>query len=215
MALDANAQNFIAQVVRQATGSLRNNIIQLQAELNAIKGVKSGVYDPYPDIPGRRVSYNLVGTQDFTTAQDGQTGSTINMLVSVDGPFIMTHFPLVVWKPTTPTNATNFGIWRTISSADLPTQQVTTDYIDISWQLIDTGPTRNLQNDVVPGGVLSNPRELKKLPTPTKFEPNTTITFTPTYENISFNASGTATTGGRLCVVLPGIKILTTLGNGS
>src|SRR6185436_10074462 len=112
------------------------------------------------------------------------------------------------------TNATNFGKWRPVYTWPLADQVLDTDTIDLSYEISDTGPTRGLQNDSVPGVMLSNPDQLEKLPKPTKFEPNSTILFTPIYEDIDFNSTGTATTGGKLVVVLPGYKIITTLGNG-
>lgn len=203
---DANA---IAQLVRQATAPLKARIDQLEANHKQMSWE-----DELECIPGRRIDFALVGSQDFTASQDGLRGQPITFLISVDGPFILTHRPVAVWKVTTPDSATNFGRWRPVSTYPLPTQQLTTDFIDISYEITDTGPTRGLQNDSVPGVMLSNPDQLEKLPKPTKFEPNSTVLFTPIYEKINFNTSGTATTGGKLVVVLPGYKIITTLGNG-
>lgn len=213
MALNQQDYNQISAVIRQALTPLHQRISMLESS-NAGKAMTW--QEELDCIPGRRIDFALVGTQDFTSANNGLRGQAISFLVSVDGPFILTHRPVAVWKPTTPSDATNFGKWRPVSSFPLPTQDdvTATDIINISYEISDTGPTRGLQNDSVPGVMLSNPDQLEKLPMPTKFEPNSTIQFTPIYEDIEFNASGTATTGGRLVVVLPGYKIITTLGNG-
>lgn len=196
MGLTQQDLNYISQMIRQAKGHSKS----WQEELDCI--------------PGRRASFNLVGTQDFTATAQSTRGQAITMLVSVDGPFVMTHYPWAVWKPTTPTTATNFGRWRPVSTAGLDAQALTSDFIDISYEIQDTGPTRNFQNDSTPGTILSIYNELRPLPMPTKFEPNSTVSFIPIYENISFSTSGTATTAGKLVVVLPGYRIYTTLGNG-
>jgi len=164
--------------------------------------------DAIDAIPGRRVVFTLVGSQLFTTTQDGARGAVITFEVSQDGPWVMTHYPLVMWRSTLPTNATDFGRWRPVSSWDVPDQVLDTCIIDISYELQDGGSNRNLQNEqTVPAGVLSAPGSLEWLPKPTIFRPQSVISFIPTYENILFNDS-TPTTEGRLVVALLGYKII-------
>lgn len=203
--------NVINATIRQLMGPLNSRLAQLE---NQGGGKVMSWEEELDCIPGRRIDYAMVGSQTFTAAQAGLRGQPISLLVSVDGPFILTHRPVAVWKPSVPANATNFGRWRPVASFPLPTQQLTTDFIDISYEITDTGPSRGLQNDSVPGMLLSNPDQLEKMPKPTKFEPNSTINFTPIYEAITFGAPAIPTTSGTLVVVLPGYKIITTLGNG-
>lgn len=199
----------ISSLLRQALSPINSRLAALES-----RGRGQSQAAEMDAIQGRRVMFTMVQSQAFTAAQAATSGSNMTFLVSIDGPFVMTHYPLVTWKPTLPSNATNFGRWRPCISYPLPTQQLTTDIIDISYMMTDTGPTRNLQDNFVPGGLISTSDELRPLPRQTKFEPNTTIQFTPYYEAINFNATGTATTGGNLVVALIGYKIITSLGNG-
>lgn len=159
-------------------------------------------------IDGRRLFYSLVGTQDFTATNDGQRGQPINFLVSQDGIFVMTHYPMVSWRSSLPTNATDFGRWRPVSSWPLPDQVLDTCIIDISYEMLDGGSQRNFQNLPVAPGLISSANNMIPLPVPTPFAPNTTIQFVPTYENILFGDS-TPTTQGTLVVTLPGYRIVT------
>jgi hypothetical protein len=158
-------------------------------------------------IPGRRLFYGLAGTQNFTTANDGLRGNPIQMLVSQDGAFIMTHLPVVGWFPSGPSNATNFGRWSPIYSYPVPTQDVAAqDFIDISWEFADGGSQRNLQNLPLPPA-LSRFDSLIPLPVPSLFTPNTVLTFTPTYNNIAFDSTvATPTTQGTLVIYCSGYR---------
>lgn len=160
-------------------------------------------------IEGRRIFYNLVDTIDFTTAQDGQRFNQLSFLVSQDGPFIMTAYPMVAWRPNAPANATNFGRWSPVSSWPLPTQQVTTiDTIDLSYEFFDGGSQRAFQNEAAPP-VFSRPDYLAPLPKPVLFAPNSTPTFYPTFNDIAFDAGADEpTTGGQLVVMLIGYRIV-------
>lgn len=200
--------NQLAALIRQA-------VAPFKARLEALEGTVKpmGPEDIINCIPGRRTLFNFMGYQDFTASNDGTRGTPINFLVSMDGPFIMTHYPMIMWKSTLPTNATDFGRWRPVSTWPVPDQVLDTNIVDISYEIQDTGPSRNFQNDTAPAGMLSMPGALLKLPVPTKFEPNSTISLTVFYENILFEGS-TPTTGGKLAVCLPGYKILTSVGNG-
>lgn len=161
-------------------------------------------------IDGRRIFYNLNGVISFTAADKGTRGQPITLLVSQDGPFIMTHYPLAWWLPNAPSPSTNFGRWSPVTSTPLPTQQfgANIDIIDISYELVDGGSQRNFQNAASPP-VLSRIDNLVPLPVPTLFTPNATVQFYPTYQNILFAAGAAVpTTGGSLVVALPGYRIV-------
>lgn len=159
-------------------------------------------------IPGRRIFYTMSGRQSFTIAQDGTRAQPIAFQVSQDGPFIATHYPLVLWKPNAPDAATNFGRWRPVSSWPLPDQVLDGDIVDLSYEVDDSGSQRNFQNEPV-GPIFSRPDNLIPLPVPTLFAPNSVFRFTPTYENIAFDAgAATPTTGGELRVGWPGYRIV-------
>jgi hypothetical protein len=201
-------------------------LAKLHKEQNAIKAMLRKVTDKYEEfvkaceatprsitaeidaLPGRRIFYNLVDKLSFTTAQDGQRGTALTFAVSQDGSFIATHYPWVSWKPNAPDNATNRGAWRPVSTWPLPTQQLGTDLIDLSFEVSDSGSQRNFQNETA-GPIFSRPDNMIPLPVPTLFAPNTVISFVPTFERIAF-ATGAAvpTTGGELVVVWPGYKIV-------
>lgn len=160
-------------------------------------------------IPGRRLFYGLAGIQSFTAANSGLKAQPIQMLVSQDGAFIMTHYPVVAWFPSAPTNATNVGRWSPIYSSPVPTQNVAgLDNIDISWEMADGGSQRNLQNLPLPPA-LSRFDSLTPLPMPTLFTPNTVVSFFPTYQRIFFVPAGEETeptTEGTLVVYCPGYR---------
>lgn len=202
--------NEIAAFLRQALAPFKQEIIQLRGELASLKQQAQRprtVQEEIDAIPGRRLFYSLVGTVLFDTTVDGRQGNPVTMLVSQDGPFIMTHYPVIMWKPTLPTSATNFGRWRPVSSWPLPDQVVDADIIDISYQFVDSGSQRNFQSSPVPPGLISSPDNVVPLPVPSLFTPNTTIQVTPTYENILFDG-GTPPTQGQLVVALPGYRIV-------
>lgn len=165
-------------------------------------------------IPGRRMAYWLSGTLLFDITNSGQRGNPISMLVSQDGPFIMTHYPVVAWRPTLPTTATNFGLWRPVQTVSLPDQaeaagatfDLDEDIISISWELVSGGSQRNMQNlPALP--LLSTPGNAIPLPVPTMFTPNDTIQFFPTFESIRFTGA-VPPTQGLLGVTLSGYRIV-------
>lgn len=173
----------------------------------AVENQPKSITEQINSIPGRRLLYNLSGTQIFTVAlNDGLRGQPINFPVSQDGPFIMTHFPFVLWRPSLPTNATNFGIWRPPYTWPLPDQVIDGDRIDLSWELVSGGSQRNAQN-LPAGPIFSRPDVIHPLPVPTMFNPNEQIQFVPTYNDISFDPGGTPTTQGTLQVTLIGYRI--------
>lgn len=177
--------------------------------LSKIESQPRSISEEIDSIPGRRIFYNFVDNIDFTTAQEGTRGEPLTFLVSQDGPFIATHYPMVAWKPNAPATATNFGQWSPVASWPLPAQQnADQDRIDLSYEVIDGGSQRNFQNAAA-GPVFSRPDNLIPLPCPTLFAPNTVIQIFPTYENILFDATAAVpATGGELVMVIPGYKIV-------
>lgn len=160
-------------------------------------------------IPGRRIFYTLSARQQFTISQNGLRSTPMPYLVSQDGAFIATHYPMATWIPNAPTDADNFGMWSPVSAWPLPTQQLTTqDIINLSYEVVDSGSQRNFQNEAV-GPIFSRPDNLIPLPVPTLFAPNTTVQLYPTYERVFFDPTAThATTGGTLVIGFPGYKIV-------
>jgi hypothetical protein len=177
--------------------------------IQACQDTPRSITQEIDSIPGRRIWYTLGQRQSFTTAQNGLRAAALSFLVSQDGPFICTHYPLAIWKPNSPANATNFGAWSPVSSWPLPVQQITDqDIIDLSYEVMDSGSQRNFQNAAV-GPIFSRPDNLIPLPVPTLFAPNTTIQFTPTFERIFFNQTPEdPTTGGELYIGFPGYRVV-------
>lgn len=191
--------------LRQILGAHKREIEALQGEIKNLRANRS-VQQEIDAIPGRRVFHSLVGSQTFTASQDGVRGSTISITVSQDGPFVMTHYPFVAWRSSLPSNATDLGRWRPVSTWPLADQVIDTNIVDLSYEMFDGGSERAMQNSAVPP-MLSRPDQMHPLPIPTLFTPNSTIQFIPTYHNVLFNDS-TATTEGTLVVALPGYRIV-------
>lgn len=190
---------------------LKRQVADLHAEYaswrKSMEGASHSVWDEINALPGRRVYFNLVATLDFTISVDGQRGQAMNFSVSQDGPFIQTAYPIAMWKPSAPNNATNFGLWSPVYSWPLATQQnATGDRIDLSYEINSGGSQRMFQNLAAPP-LLSRPDAVLPLPQPTIFQPNENIQFFPTFEKITFDGTvGVPTTGGTLVVLLPGFK---------
>jgi len=210
MANDINAViNTLAQRSRVLEGALSKIAKDHSDLLKQLESQPRSITEEIDSIPGRRIFYNFVATQIFTVANDGLRGEAMNFLVSQDGPLVMTHYPMVVWKPSAPDVASNFGQWSPVSSWPLPAQQNTVqDRIDLSYEMIDGGSQRNFQNAAA-GPVFSRPDNLIPLPVPTLLAPNTVLQFIPTYENIFFDPAATNdTTQGVLVVSIPSYKIV-------
>lgn len=175
--------------------------------VTALQDQPRSITQEVDSIPGRRIWYTLAAELIFDDSVAGTRATAMSFLVSQDGPFIATHYPMAIWKPSAPDAATNFGAWRPVSTWPLPDQVLDTDLIDLSYEVADTGSQRNFQNQTV-APVLSRPDNLIPLPVPTLFAPNTTIQFIPTFERIDFNATGTPTTQGTLWVGFIGYKIV-------
>lgn len=196
--------------------ALRDKLLKQDAVIRELQALCASrprsVTEEIDAIQGRRIFYTLSATQNFDNSNDGLRGAVMNFLVSQDGPFIATHYPIAMWKPISPTNANQFGRWRPVESWPLPTQQQTDfDTVDISYEMNDSGGQRNFQNLPVVPGLLSRPDNMIPLPVPTLYSPNTTIGFTPIYENIDFVSGSEGyvpTTGGQLVVSIPGYRIV-------
>jgi hypothetical protein len=181
-------------------------LVALEAKIQQAIEKPQSITEEIDSIPGRRIFYHLSDRQNFDATKDGLRGDPLTFLVSQDGPFIMTHYPLVIWKANEPSNATNFGRWRPVSTWPLSDQILDTDIVDLSYEMLDSGSQRNFQNEPA-GPIFSRPDNFVPLPVPTLFAPNSTINFFPTWENIAFATAGTATTGGELLVTLPGMRV--------
>lgn len=202
VAEQARIINNMAAVTRQLKAQVDDLI---KACVNRPKTLEEEI----ESIEGRRIYYNLVDTLDFSIAQDGQRFNAMSFTVSQDGPFIMTAYPLVIWQPSAPTNATNFGQWSPVYSWPLPAQQRTNqDSIDLSYELFDGGSQRAFQNEASPP-LFSRPDYYAPTPRPVVFAPNAVIQFYPTFNDIFFNdAAEEPTTAGTLVVKLPGYRIV-------
>ncbi len=181
-------------------------IAQQQTILTALMTRPRTITEEIDRIPGRRIESVFSGEVTFTANDQGKKGNPVTINISQDGPFIMTHYPMVLWRPTQPTNATNFGRWRPVSSFPLPTQQVTTDIIDISYEFFDGGAQRAFQN-APRGPLFSRPDNIVPCAVPTEFAPNATIQVIPTYNDLTWD-SATPPTEGTLHVDLIGYRIV-------
>jgi hypothetical protein len=208
--MTAQIEAYIRQLnARQKSQDTRMaQIVQRYNELvTALQDQPRSITQEIDSIPGRRIFYTLSAILPFDDSVAGLRATAMAFAVSQDGPFIATHYPMAIWRPSAPDNASNFGAWRPVATWPLPDQVLDTDLIDISYEVDDTGSQRNFQNAAV-APVLSRPDNLIPLPVPTLFAPNTTIRFTPTFERILFNTGGVATTQGTLWVGFPGYKIV-------
>lgn len=196
-----NAQNKALAARVQQVNQRYNELVQ------ALQEQPRSITQEIDSIPGRRIFYTLAATLVFDATDAGLRATALSFLVSQDGPFIQTHYPMAIWRPVAPDNATNFGAWRPVSTWPLPDQVLDTDLVDISYEVFDTGSQRSFQNESV-APILSRPDNMIPLPVPTLFTPNSTVQFTPTFERIAFNTGGTPTTSGLLWVGLPGYKIV-------
>jgi len=203
------ALNAGAARQRQTDAQLNAILSKYEEVLRACENQPRSISQEIDSIPGRRIFYTLGQVQTFDISLNGLRANALPFLVSQDGPFIATHYPLVIWRPSAPATATNLGQWSPVASWPLPTQQrgAQQDCIDLSYEVVDTGSQRNFQNLAV-GPIFSRPDLLAPLPVPTLFAPNTTINFIPTYNRIFFGAPAVPTTGGTLFVGFPGYRIV-------
>lgn len=181
-------------------------INQQQAQLNALMTRPRTITEEIDRIPGRRIETVLTGEVTFDANDLLRRGAPILIQVSQDGPFVMTHYPMALWRPTAPSNTTNLNRWRPVTTFPLPDQVVDTDIIDIMYEMADGGSQRNFQN-APRGPLLSRPDNMVPAAVPTLWAPNSAISFTPTYLAFTWD-SGTPPTGGTLHVDLIGYRIV-------
>ncbi len=210
--MDDQTQNVINSLFRKfQVIEKQHRLISFKYKelLEELKERPRSITEEIDSIEGRRIFFNLTDRLDFTIAEDGLRGNPLSFLVSQDGPYIMTHYPLVAWKPNAPVTATNFGQWSPVSSWPVPLQQsANQDSINLSYEFSDGGSQRSFDNEAA-APVLSRPDNLAPLPVPTLFSPNSVIQFYPTFEDIFFNpAPQEPATGGELVVTLPGYRIV-------
>lgn len=184
-------------------GALLNQLVNT---VNQLSSRPRSVQEEIDAIEGRRIEGTLSGEVTFTTADVGNRSQPILFQVSQDGPFVMTHYPLAIWRPTAPNNATNLNRWRPVSTFPLPTQVVSTDIIDILYELQDGGSQRLAQN-APRGPLLSRPDNIVPCPIPTLWAANAAIVFQPTYLALTWN-SQVPPTEGTLHVDLIGYRIV-------
>lgn len=203
-------QSAAIGVLNRRTQALVQLANQLAADLAEAKNRPISISEQIDAIPGRRIETVLSGEIGFTEINEGQKGQPIVIGISQDGPFIQTHYPMLLWYPTAPTNTNNLGRWRPVSSFPLPTQEVQGDIIDLKYEIRDAGSQRDLQNEAR-GPVLSRPDNIVPLACPTEWAPNASIWVTPFYQNIDFSGSGespVAPTAGTLYCALIGYRIV-------
>lgn len=180
-------------------------IQQLQGALVDMQSRPRSVTEEIDAIEGRRLEGTLSGEIEFDATDEFTRGAPVVMTVSQDGPFVMTHYPLVLWRPSAPDTATNLGRWRPVSTFPLPDQVVDTDIIDLMYELQDGGSGRLLQNEPR-GPMFSRPDNIVPCPVPTLWSSNSTVLFIPTYLAFTWDGS-TPPTAGILHVDLIGYRI--------
>ncbi len=194
------------RVLDKRSGQL-TSLVQQQASLIAeLQSRPRTITEEIDQIPGRRIETVLSGEVVFDVTDTGKRGNPILIQVSQDGPFVMTHYPMALWRPTLPTTATNFEKWRPVSSYPLPDQVVDTDIIDLMYELQDGGSQRNFQN-APRGPLLSRPDNVVPCAVPTLWSPNSAIAFYPTYNSLTWD-SQVPPTQGTLHVDLIGYRIV-------
>ena len=198
-----------AALLRSHNTAIRQQQATLMAMQQQIADLASrprSVAEEIDAIEGRRIEGTLSGEVTFTANDVGNRATPIVFQVSQDGPFVMTHYPLVLWRPTAPDNTTNLNRWRPVSTFPLPTQQVGEDIIDLMYELNDAGNQRMFQNEPR-APLFSRPDNIVPTPVPTLWSPNAAIQFVPTYLALTWD-SDTPPTQGTLHVDLIGYRIV-------
>lgn len=204
MALD-NQTAAAMRSYKTAIQALQQQVGDISQALSEMQSRPRTLQEEIDAIPGRRIESTLSGEVTFTANDEGQRATPVIITVSQDGPFIMTHYPMALWRPTAPSNATNLNRWRPVSTFPLPTQVVNTDIIDLLYEMTDGGAQRFMQN-APRGPIFSRPDNFVPTPIPTLWSPNSTIVFTPTYLNLTWD-SQVPPTQGTLHVDLIGYRI--------
>lgn len=206
--------NTHAAIIRKMNSRLMQQGSMISQMVDALAQLQSrpqSVTEEIDAIPGRRIDTIFSGEVDFDETDLQQRGEPVIITISQDGPFIMTHYPMILWLPNAPSNATNFQAWRPVSSFPLPTQEVPGDIIDIKYEIIDGGAQRMFQNEPR-GPVISRPDNVVPCAVPTEFAPAATINVYPTYLRFLWNGGGgegaVPPTGGTLHVDLIGYRIV-------
>lgn len=205
----ASSADQTAAYIRALNQKLNASNQRLEWAIQALLELQSrprSVTEEIDAIPGRRIESVFSGEVTFDSSDEGQRGQPIIIQVSQDGPFVMTHYPMALWYPSAPTNATNFGRWRPVTTFPLPDQVVDTDIIDIKYELVDGGAQRQFQNEAR-GPILSRPDNIVPCPVPTLWSPNAAINFIATYLKLTWDSS-TPPTQGTLHVDLIGYRIV-------
>lgn len=205
--MDPKTAAFIRKLAEEHK-QLKAQNQQIMGLLRELEEQPSSPTEEIDSIPGRRIFYNLSGRQEFDISDLGTRGSPISFNISQDGPFIMTGYPVVSWKPIGPAAATNLGQWSPVSSWPLPAQNTANqDHINISWEFFDSGSQRAFNNEAaVP--LFSRPDAIQPLPVWTLLAPNSVSQFIPTYEDIYFDPDPEIPTDrGLLVVTLAGFRI--------
>jgi len=194
------------RILDKRSGQL-TSVVQQQASLIAeLQSRPRTITEEIDQIPGRRIETVLSGEVVFDITDEGKRGNPILIQVSQDGPFVMTHYPMALWRPTLPTTATNYERWRPVSTYPLPDQVVDTDIIDLLYEMQDGGSQRNFQN-APRGPLLSRPDNVIPCAVPTLWSPNSAIAFFPTYNKLTWD-SVIPPTQGTLHVDLIGYRIV-------
>lgn len=199
----------LAGYIRQLAAKIKSQdqqIVILQQTLATLANRPRTVQEEIDAIEGRRIESTLDGEVTFTASDLGNRGEPIIMQVSADGPFVQTHYPMALWRPTAPNNATNLNRWRPVSTFPLPDQVVDTDIIDILYEMQDGGNMRLFQNEPR-GPLLSRPDNIVPTPVPTLWKENTSINFIPTWLAFTWD-SAIPPTEGTLHVTIPGYRIV-------
>lgn len=207
-AIEQNLQKLSAALrILDKRSSALQSVVQQQAALLAeLQTRPRTITEEIDQIPGRRIETMLSGEVVFDLTDEGKRGNPIIIQVSQDGPFVMTHYPMPLWRPTLPTTATNFERWRPVSTYPLPDQVVDTDIIDLMYELQDGGSQRNFQN-APRGPAFSRPDNFVPCAVPTLWSPNSAIAFYPTYNSITWDGA-IPPTQGTLHVDLIGYRIV-------
>jgi hypothetical protein len=194
------------RILDKRSGQLQS-VVQQQASLIAeLQSRPRTITEEIDQIPGRRIETVLSGEVVFDITDEGKRGNPILIQVSQDGPFVMTHYPMALWRPTLPTTATNYERWRPVSTYPLPDQVVDEDIIDLLYEMQDGGSQRNFQN-APRGPLLSRPDNVVPCAVPTLWSPNSAIAFFPTYNKLTWN-SAIPPTQGTLHVDLIGYRVV-------
>lgn len=196
----------LAAFIRGLTTKMNTQATVIAGLQRALMNKPRTVQEEIDAIPGRRIEAALCGSVSFDASDEGQRGQPVIMQVPQDGPFIQTHYPLVLWQPTSPDNTTNLNRWRPVSTFPLPDQVVDTDIIDIMYEMQDGGNGRLFQNQAR-GPLFSRPDNIVPVPIPTLWAPNTSVNLIPTYTSFTWD-SATPPTAGLLYVTIPGYHIV-------